>query len=127
LATRLSVYEGAVAATPQVAAAGAITVLAGQSAQLEMGRVDSLGAVSRYENSWTRGVLVVDDHPLGKVVAELGRYRVGWLRCDPSVAQLPITATLQLDNTDAALAALPEALPVAVRYRSPLWVTVTAR
>ncbi len=125
--TRVAVFEGAVAASPVASPGSRAVVSAGASTCLDMTGVHALRDVRPHETSWTRGMLVVDDQPLGKVIAELGRYRRGWLRCDPAVQALRLTATFQLDDTDAALVALPEALPVAVHYRTPFWVTVAPR
>lgn len=76
--------------------------------------------------AWTRQQLIVDNQSLAEVIAELSRYRKGWLRCDPAVAQLRLSGVFQLTDTDIALSNITHTLPVNVVYRSPYWVTVTS-
>jgi transmembrane sensor len=76
--------------------------------------------------AWTRQQLIVDNQSLAEVIAELSRYRKGWLRCDPAVAQLRLSGVFQLTDTDIALSNIAHTLPVNVVYRSAYWVTVTS-
>lgn len=75
--------------------------------------------------AWTRQQLIVDNRPLTEVIAELSRYRKGWLRCDPAVAELRLSGVFQLSDTNVALSNIAHTLPVSVVYRSSYWVTVT--
>lgn len=72
-------------------------------------------------------MLVVRDERLADVVAELGRYRPGVLRCDAEVAGLRLSGALSVSDTDAALRVLAARLPVKVLRRSAYWVTVASR
>lgn len=76
-------------------------------------------------------LLAADNMRLADFVAELSRYRSGWLHCDPSVADLRVTGAFQLGDadtgTDAVLANLVHLLPVQIHYRTRYWVTVAAR
>ncbi|UJJ31679.1 FecR domain-containing protein [Halopseudomonas maritima] len=74
---------------------------------------------------WAAGLLVADRLPLGRFLAELGRYRPGLLRCDESIASLPVSGAFQLSNTDQVLASLPCSLPVKVVYRTRYWVSIS--
>ncbi|WP_417549346.1 FecR domain-containing protein [Methylophaga sp.] len=76
--------------------------------------------------AWTHQQLIVDNQSLAEVLTELSRYRKGWLRCDPAVAQLRLSGVFQLTDTDIALSNITHTLPVNVVYRSPYWVTVTS-
>lgn len=80
---------------------------------------------SAITTAWTRKQLIVDNQPLAEVIAELSRYRKGWLRCDPAVAELRLSGVFQLSDTNVALSNLAHTLPVSVVYRSPYWVTIT--
>ena len=73
---------------------------------------------------WTRGVIKAERMSLASFAAELGRYRPGLLRCDPEVAQLEVSGAFQLHDTDQALHALTQVLPVEIRYRTRYWVTI---
>lgn len=121
----LQVTEGAVMATPRAARHTALRVAAGEQAALTADRVTRLpGSVKSVD--WLDGVLRVDRMRLADVVAELGRYRHGWIRCAPEVAELPVSGAFQLADTDAALNALALTFPVRVRYVTRYWVTLTS-
>ena len=65
--------------------------------------------------------------PLSAFARELNRYRPGWVRCDPQVADLLISGAFQLSDTDLVLSAVARALPVSVVYRTRYWVTLQPR
>jgi transmembrane sensor len=69
-------------------------------------------------------MLVVRDQRLADVVAELARHRPGFLRCAPEVADLRVSGALSLRDTDAALQALSERLPITVQRVTRYWVSV---
>lgn len=93
-------------------------------------RVDSQGvrAPSRVDpfmaQAWLRGILPAERMRLDKLLAELSRYRPGFLRCSEAVAALRVTGSFQLDDTDAALALVANTLPVRIERRTRYWVTV---
>ena len=74
--------------------------------------------------AWLRGLLPAERMRLDALLAELSRYRPGILRCGEAVAGLRVTGSFQLDDTDAALALLAQALPVRIERRTRYWVTV---
>ncbi len=121
----LRVVEGAVLATPRDAAQAARRIAAGEQATLTADTVSAL-ATPVTAVDWVDGVLRVQRMPLAQVLAELSRYRHGWIRCAPEVADLPVSGTFQLADTDAALAALALTFPVRVRYVTRYWVTLEA-
>ena len=97
--------------------------------QMFMSR-DGLGpmlALKPGADAWTRGMLVVENARLADLVAELGRYRAGYLGVAPQVADLRITGSFPLNNTDLALKALMPALPVQIEQQTHWWVTVTGK
>jgi len=83
--------------------------------------------LAQHHLDWLSHVLRVEKTRLDDFISELGRYRPGLLRCDPAVAGLLISGTFQLRDTDQILRALSQTLPVDVHYRTPYWVTLTAR
>ncbi|MBC3347076.1 FecR family protein [Pseudomonas sp. SWRI196] len=124
--TRLSVLKSAVAAHPQATDEEQIL----REGQQVLMRRDGLGptmALSPGADAWTRGMLVVDNARLEDLVHELGRYRRGYLGVEPQVADLRITGSFPLHNTDLALSALLPTLPVQVEHHTHWWVVVGPR
>jgi transmembrane sensor len=120
---RLRVEEGAVA-LPAQATGSRVIVESGQEFM-----VGGAGPVpvteSRFDAAgWIDGALVAKQMRLEDFLAELSRYRTGWLRCDPGVADLRVSGVFQLDDTDHVLDALTRSLPVRIERRTRYRVTV---
>jgi len=123
--TLLSVLQSAVAAHPNAD----VTEHVLHEGQQMLIRSDTLGpmlTLAPGADAWTRGMLVVDNARLRDVVSELGRYRQGYLGVASDVADLRITGSFPLNNTDLALKALMPTLPVAIEQHTQWWVTVVA-
>ncbi|SEG09109.1 FecR domain-containing protein [Marinobacterium lutimaris] len=125
VSTSVTVIEDRVELIPVSAAGQSEFVDAGEQAEMSSGGV-AISPASPQMDSWTRGLLVAVDWPLSRLVAELSRYRAGVLRCDPAVAALRISGAYPLDDTERALQAISNALPVRVSRITDYWVTVTA-
>ncbi|MGC3987621.1 MAG: FecR domain-containing protein [Pseudorhodoferax sp.] len=132
--TRLTVTEAAVAARPAACApapqqpcAAERTVRAGETVRVHADRVDDAQPAAPEADAWKDGMLVVEDRPLAEVVARLARYRPGRLAVDPRVADLRVTGTLPLADTDQALLALTAAVPVELHEATRWWVTLRPR
>ncbi|HWT70139.1 MAG TPA: FecR family protein [Pseudomonas sp.] len=124
--TRLSVLQSAVAAHPESNREERIL----REGQQVLIRNDGLGpilAVNLGADAWIRGMLVVDNTRLEDLVHELGRYRRGHLGVAPEVADLRITGSFPLKDTNVALNALLPTLPVQLEQHTPWWVTVAAK
>ena len=124
--TRLSVLQSAVAAHPLSSPEEQVL----REGQQMLIRSDGLGpivALNLGADAWTRGMLVVDNARLEDLVREIGRYRPGLLGVAPEVADLRITGSFPLQNTDLALSALLPTLPVQIEHRTQWWVTVAAK
>ncbi|MNT40898.1 fec operon regulator FecR [compost metagenome] len=72
-------------------------------------------------------MLVAAHRRLGDFLDELGRYRRGQLNCAPEVAELLISGSYPLADSERILDLLEVALPVRVRRFTRYWVTVEAR
>lgn len=77
-------------------------------------------------DAWTRGMLMALDWPLRRLVAELGRYRPGYLACSEAVGNLRVTGAFRLDDTDTVLENLATSLPVRVQSLTRYWVRIDA-
>lgn len=100
---------------------------AGQRTRFDARGVQPVFANDAAVGAWARGRLISLDRPLGDLLTELGRYRSGWLNCDPSIAGLKVSGAFSLDDTDQALAALEQTFPVRMVRRTRYWVTVVPR
>lgn len=120
---RVSVQEGAVELHPAAGGSSAI-VQAGENRRLTGSSI--LPAADRYfeEDSWVSGVIAGKNIRLADLVAELSRYRAGYIVCDERVADLPVSGIFHVKDTDKALQFLAQTQPVSVTYRTRFWVMV---
>ncbi|AXI59853.1 hypothetical protein DLD99_05020 [Pseudomonas kribbensis] len=77
--------------------------------------------------AWADGMLVAAHMRLDDFLDELGRYRRGQLHCDAKVADLLISGTYPLDDSERILDLLEISLPVKVKRFTRYWVTVEAK
>lgn len=75
-------------------------------------------------DAWTRGVLVANNWRLDDFLAELQRYRSGYLECAPSCAGLRISGAFYLGATDRILQNLALSFPVKVQSFTRYWVRI---
>lgn len=122
--TRLSVQQHAVAVRLNGTQRHTFIVQQQQALSFSAGRIDESASTIVDSAEWTRGVLSVSDRPLSEVLEQLARYRPGILRCDPQVASLRISGTFPLTDSDAALQALAQTLPVSVQQITRYWTVV---
>ncbi|CAL94991.1 FecR domain-containing protein [Azoarcus olearius] len=71
-----------------------------------------------HDTAWAKGLLMADNWSLLDLAAELSRYRRQPLSCDPRIAALRISGVFPLRDSDAALAAVTDSLPVRVERRA---------
>ena len=124
--TRLEVLQASVAAMPHNS--GDEHVLReGQQVLMNANGLGQVGTVPAGADAWTRGMLVVDNVRLGDLLAALGQYRSGYLGVDARVANLRVTGSFPLTDTDLALASLVPALPVKIERHTQWWVNVVPK
>ncbi|WP_420995108.1 FecR domain-containing protein [Cupriavidus sp. 30B13] len=125
-ASRVSVFEGAVAIRPRDGAGLARTLRAGEQASFTRTAIGQTMTASEADTAWADGMIVATRMRLDDFLAELGRHRPGRLRCDPAVAGLRVSGTFPLADTDRILDALRTTLPVRIAFLTRYWVTVQA-
>lgn len=123
--SEVAVLDGAVAIEPLHGPAR--TLNAGQASRFGPGEAEAARTLNAQDTAWMQGSLIADDSRLADVLAELNRYRPGWLRCDAAVADLRFSGVYPLQDTDRVLAALEQALPIRLRRRTRYWITAEAR
>lgn len=123
--SQVAVYEGQVALTPRYGATHLLA--AGQQAGFDAQAVAAPRAARDSDTAWRQGMLIVTAVRLDDFIAELGRYRRGWLVCDVRVAALRVSGSFPLADTDRALDALANTLPVNIVRRTRYWAAVRPR
>lgn len=122
--TGVTVLESAVEVAPGNGTSNARLLHAGEQVEFNRDAVLVPRPADEHADAWARGQLVADDQRLGDFLAELERYRSGFLRVDPVVAGLRLSGVFPLADTDRILATLPSVLPVRVQWRTRYWATV---
>lgn len=133
-ATQVAVLEGAVRITPGAQAERASpgqVLQAGQGARFTALEVGSPTPVDEGVAAWRQGMLLADRMPLADLAAELARYRGGWVRCDPAVADLRVSGAYPVGtaaDTERALVMLVSTYPIEAHKRlRGHWVTFVPR
>ncbi|KAF2392851.1 FecR domain-containing protein [Pseudomonas frederiksbergensis] len=123
--TQVAVFEGRVELTPD----GGAPLLLQSARQLSFGPrgVSAPLPLDANSGAWADGMLVAAHMRLGDFLDELGRYRRGQLNCDAKVADLLISGTYPLDDSERILQMLEISLPVKMRRFTRYWVTVEAK
>ncbi|MFK0313522.1 FecR domain-containing protein [Pseudomonas sp. NPDC090233] len=102
-------------------------LLAGQRARFTAQGWQAIAPLDRNSGAWVDGMLVASQMRLTDFLAELGRYRQGQLGCSERVADLRVSGSYPLDDSERILQMLEVALPVRVRRFTRYWVTLEAR
>jgi transmembrane sensor len=123
--TQLALFEGRV----ELSSNGRAPLLLPLARQLSFTSTSVSAAKPLDANSgaWADGMLVAAHMRLGDFLDELGRYRRGQLNCAKNVADLLISGTYPLDNSERILDLLEISLPVKVKRFTRYWVSVEAR
>ena len=99
-------------------------VRAGTGARFDVSRIDTPRAELMAEAAWEAGWIEARGRPLAEVIAALRPYRSGSLRVSMAAGGLPVSGHFPLDDTDAALAALEDMMPIHVRRYTPWFVSI---
>lgn len=124
--TELAVQEHAVEVTLSGQPGKIQRVEQGQLLRFTGSEFEPISALDPASDSWTRGILSVSNRRLAEVTEEIARYRQGILICDSSVADLRVTGTFPLADTDKLLRLLTKTLPIKIQSTTRYWLRVTA-
>lgn len=121
----LAVYDGTVILTPL--SSGAVrTVSAGEEVVFDEQSIGHSQPALAIHESWTRGLLIVDDMALSDFIAEVGRYRHGYINLDPSIASLRVIGTYPAQDANLVFDMLESAFPIQVKRVLPWWTSISA-
>ena len=121
--TRLTVLQSAVAAHPAEGISERI-IHSGEQVLMQRQRLGGVLPAPVSAAAWSHGMLVADNLRLADLLDALGEYRSGYLGLDPSLADLRISGSFPLHDSDKALAALPPSLPVKIERVGNWWAKV---
>ncbi|MFR0693184.1 FecR domain-containing protein [Enterobacterales bacterium AE_CKDN230030158-1A_HGKHYDSX7] len=124
--TELNVFEHAVAVR-NIPGGAERVVNAGSRLDFANGPLPAARPADPEQAAWRSGRLVIDDWSLERALGELQRYRPGIIQCASEVASLRLSGAFPLDDSDRALAAIAQALPVRIETRTRFWVRVQPR
>lgn len=104
----------------------------GQLQWIESGqnwRLDAQGAhwlkqVDMDAMAWTEGLIVTRNMRLFDFLAQVSRYRHGYLGCSNDIADLHLSGVFRLEDPEQLLQLLPRTLPVRLHQRTRWWVRV---
>lgn len=91
----------------------------GQLQWIESGQNWRLDAMA-----WTEGLIVTRDMRLFDFLAQVSRYRHGYLGCSDDIADLRLSGVFRLEDPEQLLQLIPRTLPVRLRQRTRWWVRV---
>lgn len=104
-------------------------VAEGQGIAIHASGLGVLEAVDAHglEQAWQRHQLIANERPLGEVLDELSRHRVGSILVSEDVRNLRVSAVLPLDDTARALTLLESGLPIRISTMTPWVLRVEAK
>jgi len=122
-AAQVSVAQGRVALYPQ---GGSPTAIAVPEQSWRLSKTAALPAAPLVFDpfAWADGLIVARQMRLADLLAELSRYRSGYLVCDSAIADLRVSGVYRTDDIDQTLEFLSRTAPVGVTYRTRFWITV---
>lgn len=120
--TRVNLYEGQV--DIHTSDNHQLRLDAGQSVEFTSSIINPPAFDTAAAPYWISKVLIADNMPLVDFIAEIARYRRGYLRVDEALAGLRISGAFPLADIDAILKSLVLTLPIEIHRVTPYWVTL---
>ena len=121
--TRVSVSHGKVA-IHRPGAGQLQWIEGGQNWRLDAQGAHRLAHMDMDAMAWTEGLIVTQDMRLSNFLAQVSRYRHGYLGCSNDIADLRLSGVFRLEDPEQLLRLLPQTLPVRLRRRTRWWVHV---
>ncbi|NMX83177.1 MULTISPECIES: FecR domain-containing protein [Pseudomonas] len=125
--THLAVLEGAVKVMlADNSQSAPLIVNAGQRTDFSAQQFGALTPADHNVSAWTQGMLMADNMRLADFVAELTRYRRGFVRYDPAIANLRISGAFPIADTQRTLNMLVQTYPVRANgHLNGYWVSLS--
>lgn len=127
--TELTVMEGAVRITPKEAKSSEKKVVpAGYKVSFSESSISKKHTIGKSEIVWTNGMVLANDMRLADFVLEINRYRHGFLRCEPSIADIRVSGAFPISDPEKTLNMLVTTYPISMTSRlAGYWTTLLPR
>ena len=125
--TQVGLYDGSLVISPSQQRHQPIALKAGEQISFNAQGVLARHALAPTPPAWSQGMLVAQGQRLADFLNDLGRYRRGYLGCDPMLADLHVSGTFPLANTERALYAVADTLQLDVQQFTRYWVVLKPR
>lgn len=125
--SHVSLFEGKVEIRPTDAPDHARVLQAGEQLSFTRDAIEIPQTIDTHAASWTTGMLVVEEMPLTDFVAELARYRPGYLSCDPALSYLKVSGIYPIEDTERVLDMLLQVYPIEIYSLTRYWTAIRAR
>ncbi|RII80484.1 FecR domain-containing protein [Pseudomonas monteilii] len=119
--TRVSVSHGKVA-IHRPGNGQLLWIESGQNWRLDAQGAHRLAHMDMDAMAWAEGLIVTQDMRLADFLAQVSRYRHGYLGCSDEVADLRLSGVFRLEDPEQLLQLLPQTLPVKLRQRTRWWI-----
>ncbi|RWU21835.1 iron dicitrate transport regulator FecR [Pseudomonas alkylphenolica] len=124
--SRVAVSEGGVQMQP-LNGDRSLVLKAGEQSAFGTTAIQAIEPLDTAALTWEQGMIVAKSMRLDDLIAELGRYRPGVMRCHDEVAKLVVSGAFPLRDTDASLRLLQDTLPINVSSLTRYWVAIEPR
>ncbi|WP_338584602.1 FecR domain-containing protein [Pseudomonas sp. MAG733B] len=125
--TQVSVYQGTLAISPSLQRHQPLALKAGEQVSFNDQGLLLRQTVALTAPAWTQGMLVAQGQRLADFLEDLSRYRRGHLACDPAIADVRVSGTFPLGNTERIILAVADTLQLDVQQFTRYWVTLKPR
>jgi len=102
-----------------------LTVPAGTGTRFDTAHIGPPRSELLADAAWEHGWIEANNRPLAEIVASLRPYRSGTLRVSLAAGGLPVHGSYPLDDTDIALRALENNMPIRVSRLTPWFVSIS--
>ncbi|MFC3153313.1 FecR domain-containing protein [Litoribrevibacter euphylliae] len=127
----LSVYSGAVDVIPSDNHLAKQRIIAGEQTRFDRASVSTALKLDPNAKAWTQGMIVAKGMRFEDFLNEVARYRTGYVRCSPDIANLRVSGTYPLGHslkadTDRIFRAVEQSLGVKAHYLTRYFVSFQA-
>lgn len=125
--TQVTVYQGTLVIRPSLRRDLPVALKAGEQLSFNDQGVMARQSVTQTSPAWSQGMLVAQGQRLADFLDDLSRYRRGHLACDPALADIRVSGTFPLANTERIIFAVADTLQLDVQQFTRYWVTLKPR